>query len=94
MYIELKYRGWKRKWSSWRVFNCKMLKTGNNEAFTNLFWRDYRKTTEDIIRDAEIIVGVAFMKIEDYLFYKRHLPRERDKEDVRLMEEYLQNRQG
>ncbi len=29
------------------------------------------------------------MSLPDYLFYKKHLPRQKDKEDVKLIENYL-----
>jgi hypothetical protein len=89
LYKELKKRGWKRKWNFRRMLTCRALKFGSNEAFTNLFWKDYQIKTEDLIKNAEFIDGVPFMSLQDYLFYKKHLPREKDKRDVELMENYI-----
>lgn len=89
LYKELKKRGWKRKWNFKRVFTCKALKQGSNEAFTNLLWKDYQIKTADLIKNAELVEGIPFMSLKDYLFYKKHLPREKDKRDVELIEKYL-----
>jgi hypothetical protein len=92
LYQELKRRGWRRKWNFKRVLTCKALQFENNEAFTNLYWKDYRITTGELINNAELIDGVPFMSIQDYLLYKKHLPREKDKKDVILLENYLSAR--
>jgi hypothetical protein len=55
-------------------------------------WRKYRLETDEIIKNVELIAGVPFPAISDFLFYKRHLPREKDKKDVKLMERYLLNK--
>lgn len=89
LYKELRNKGWKRKWNSKRIFICKMLKKDNIECYTNLFWKNYKYNTDYLINRAEIIEGVPFMSILDYLEYKRHLPREKDKQDVILIENFL-----
>jgi hypothetical protein len=66
-----------------------MLKKDNIECYTNLFWKNYKYNTDYLINRAEIIEGVPFMSILDYLEYKRHLPREKDKQDVILIENFL-----
>lgn len=89
LYKELKELRWKRKWFFKRVFLCKVLVKGDVEAYTNLKWKKYQEKTDDLIKRAEIIEGVPFMKLKDYLVYKKHLPREKDKEDVKLITDYL-----
>ncbi len=89
LYKELRKNGWSRKWNFKRVLTCKAVKKDSVEAFTNLKWKNYQFETEDLIRNAENINGVPFMKLEDYLEYKKHLPREKDKNDVILMQNFL-----
>ena len=89
LYKELRKNGWKIKWNSKRIFICKMLKKDDVECYTNLFWKKYRYSTEYLINRAEYIEGLPFMSIRDYLEYKKYLPRDKDKKDVRLMEDYL-----
>jgi hypothetical protein len=89
LYKELRNKGWKRKWNFKRVLTCKAVKKDNVECFTNLKWKDYQYETEKLIKNAEIIDGIPFMKLSEYLEYKKHLPREKDKQDVVLMENFF-----
>lgn len=89
LYRQLRTQGWRRKWNHKRVLTCKALKKGDSEAFTNLYWKAYQFHTKDLIAKAEMIDGVPFMSLKDYLFYKQHLPRDKDKQDVLLMQNYL-----
>lgn len=89
LFDELIRRGWKRYWKFKRVLTCKALKHDDNEAFTNLYWKGYRVATSEIIKNAETLDGIAFMPLPDYLSYKKHLPRVKDKNDVQLIEKYL-----
>jgi hypothetical protein len=89
VYKELKKRGWKRHWFFKRVLTCKALKKDGNEAFSHIKWKNYRVENDELFKNAEIIDGVPFMELNEYLRYKRCLPREKDKKDVKLMEKYL-----
>lgn len=89
LYRELKKRGWKRKWSFRRFLWCKALQQDGVEAFTNLYWINYFVKTADLIKNAEMIESIPFMSLQDYLFYKKHLPREKDKQDVKLIKNYM-----
>jgi hypothetical protein len=89
LYKELKRRGWKRHWFFKRVLVCKALKKDGNEAFTHIKWKNYRVENDELIGNAEVIDGVPFMRLEEYLKYKKCLPRMKDKRDVTLIEEYL-----
>jgi hypothetical protein len=89
LYKELKGRGWKRHWFFKRVLTCKALKKDGNEAFSNIKWKNYRVENNELFKNAEVIDGVPFMELNEYLRYKRCLPREKDKRDVKLIEAYL-----
>ncbi len=89
LYKELQRRGWERYWFFKRVLTCKALKKDGNEAFSNIKWKNYQVENEELFKNAEIIDGVPFMQLREYLRYKRLLPREKDKKDVKLLEEYL-----
>lgn len=89
VYKELKRRGWKRHWFFKRVLTCKALKKDGNEAFSHIKWKNYRVENDELFKNAEIIEGVPFMELNEYLRYKRCLPREKDKRDVKLIEAYL-----
>jgi hypothetical protein len=90
LYKKLKNEGWKRKWIWWRTLWCKCVTHGQNEAFTNLYWgKKYRPSTQDLIVRAELYDGIPFLRLEDLLEFQRNLPREKDKQGVRMIEEYL-----
>lgn len=89
IYKELKRRGWKRHWFFRRVLTCKALKKDENEAFSHIKWKNYRVENHELFKNAEIIDGVPFMELNEYLRYKKCLPREKDKMDVKLIEDYL-----
>lgn len=92
VYEELKKRGWKRYWFFKRVLTCKALKKDGNEAFSHIKWKNYRIENDELFKNAEIIDGVPFMELKEYLMYKRCLPRAKDKMDVKLLEEYFLTR--
>ena len=92
VYKELKKRGWKRHWFFKRVLTCKALKKDGNEAFSHIKWKNYRVENDELFRNAETIDGVPFMELNEYLRYKRCLPRIKDKRDVELIEDYFASR--
>lgn len=89
VFNELKRRGWKRHWFFKRVLTCKALKKDGNEAFSHIKWKNYRVGNHELFKNAEIIEGVPFMRLDEYLKYKKCLPRDKDKRDVVLIEKYL-----
>lgn len=89
LYKELSTQGWKRKWIFWRVFICKAITNGPNEAFTNIHWGKYKPDTNSLIKNAELFQGVPFLSLEELLNFKRLLPREKDINDAKLIEEYF-----
>lgn len=94
VYQELKRCGWKRHWFFKRVLTCKALRKDGNEAFSNIKCKNYRIENEELFKNAEIIDGVPFMELNEYLKYKRCLPRAKDKKDVELIEDYLVSGKG
>lgn len=95
LYEELKRLGWKRKWFFWRTLWCKCITNGQNEAFTNLHWgSSFQPDTKELINRAEYFDGIPFLRLEDLLVFQRHLPRKKDKNGVRLMEQYLASKKS
>ncbi len=93
LYLELKKQGWKRKWFFWRTLWCKVIVNGTNEAFTNLYWANkYRPATKELISRAEYFEGIPFLQLEDLLRFQRNLPRKKDKDGVKMMEDYFSSK--
>lgn len=50
---------------------------------------NYLGDTDSLIKNADIINGFPFIQLEEFIKFKRELGREKDFEDIKLMEEYL-----
>jgi|SRR3989344_1073991 len=55
-----------------------------------VFWcKDYRPDTEELIKNAEIINGIPFLQLPEVVKFKKTLGREKDFNDIKLIDEYL-----
>jgi hypothetical protein len=52
---------------------------------------EYNPDPQLLINDADIIDGVPFVRLEEVLKWKKAYGREKDKMDIKLIEEYLKN---
>lgn len=67
----------------------KVLKKDGYEICTDFsYWR-YRPASEDLIKNADIIDGIPFMKLEELIKFKTALGREKDLKDIDLINNYL-----
>jgi hypothetical protein len=55
---------------------------------------NYQPTTKRLIDTAQIIDGVPFVSLEEFLAWKKQLVGEKHQRDVKLVEAYLANHQG
>lgn len=78
----------------------KLLETGfspDNEGFirinlikiSNWWFAETRKNIPTMIKEAELIDGIPFVRFDEVRWYKSKLNREKDKEDVRLIDQFL-----
>ena len=63
---------------------------GRIEIFDN--WFPPELPVDALIRDADVIDGIRFVSLRDTLVWKRYLNRDKDKEDIRLLEAYFRDR--
>ena len=67
--------------------NKSIIQIGNIEICKDLLpWLD---NSEELIERSEIIDGFSFLTLEDTLKLKEKFGREKDREDIKLIEEYL-----
>ena len=52
-------------------------------------WLPYFDDVDELIDTADVINGVRFVKLEHVLKWKKAMAREKDKKDVKLIEEFL-----
>jgi len=81
----------KLKNHGWELVHGKnnVIKKGNYEIDVDFKYGDYQPDHEGLIRDAEIIKGVPFMRLEELIKFKKALGRDKDKKDIALVKRYL-----
>ena len=68
-----------------------MLSKDNVEILPNFMFGNYIGDTKKLISDADMINGFPFIKLEEFIEFKRELGREKDIIDIKLMQDYLKN---
>lgn len=66
-----------------------MIKKGEIELYKE--WGPGKWNNNELIKDAEIIDGLPFVKLKYVLKWKKISGREKDKKDIKLINEYLEN---
>lgn len=89
LYRELKRKGWKRKWFFTGFLQCKALQSGELEAYSNMHRGAFNPKTEDVIARADIVDGLSYASLEDLTGLKRGIGREKDLNDIKLIEEHI-----
>ncbi len=91
LYNRLKtMRGWKE---NVLPDGTKVLVKDNVEIYPEWGWgREYKPGTQRLIDEADSIEGIPVVRLEEVLAWKKAAGREKDLNDVRLIEEYLRKR--
>lgn len=77
-------------WKEEIRYNKIFLQQEGVEILPDLHWDKYPGKVEDIIASATIIDGVPFMNLEELRRFKLALGREKDFEDIKLIDAYIQ----
>lgn len=94
-------RGYKIEETDWEVtdadggtfnYHRKLIPIGNIEVWRK--WSFLSDTAEELIKNADIIDGVRFVKLEKVLEWKHAYNRPKDKADIKLIKEYLKDNEG
>ena len=83
-----KDKGYKKEFRYNKLFLVK----DNVEIITQLDWEDYPTKISEAIKSAELIEGFPFLNIEETVKFKKALGRNKDFEDIKLIENYLANK--
>lgn len=75
---------WKEEEKYGKIF----LKNDVFEINPELYWEKYKTTTEEAISSALIIEGIPFMNLGELIKFKQALGREKDIEDIELINKY------
>lgn len=71
------------------AYGDKYLRVGDIEIWQN--WRPEDWDIGALIKNAEIIDGLPFVKLEKVLKWKEMIGRDKDKKDIELIRNYLRN---
>jgi hypothetical protein len=88
IYDRFKASGWKEQCFPGEERPCVLL-YGLFDVGTSWSVRSYHPTFEQLFNDADIIEGVPFASLKDVLQWKKTCGRDKDLEDVELIEAYL-----
>jgi hypothetical protein len=66
-----------------------MLKKDDIDILPNLMFGNYIGDTKKLIKTADIINGFPFIKLQEFIKFKKQLGRQKDFEDIELMKNYL-----
>jgi hypothetical protein len=88
LYDKLVASGWQKehfegKGGPWGISH------GVFEANTSWSVNDYHPDPQQLINDADVIDGVAFIRLEDVVQWKKACAREKDLKDIELIKTYL-----
>jgi len=78
---------WKELIKKYKVKDNKLIEIGNMEIFKD--WKPWFNDANKLIDDADIIEGFRFVKLKYVLKWKKEFNREKDRRDVKLIENYL-----
>lgn len=82
----------KNGWRSSERWRKTFLKKKEYDMFSELAWEDCQTTREEAIRTAEYINGVPFLNIQETIKFKKALGRDKDFQDIELLEMYLKEK--
>jgi hypothetical protein len=69
-----------------------MLNKDNVDILPNFMFGNYIGDTKKLIKSADIINGFPFIKLREFIKFKKELGREKDFEDIKLIKNYLKTR--
>jgi len=70
------------------------IKIGEIEIYPSWAWEPKIKELEKIIKRAELIEGLRFVRLDDLIKWKKKMGRSKDLKDINLVKEYLENKKS
>jgi hypothetical protein len=73
-----------------RDYPRELISVGNIEIWRK--WSFLSDSADELIKDAEIFDDIRFVKLEKVIEWKKAFNRQKDKDDVKMIEDYLRSR--
>ncbi|MFA6365539.1 MAG: hypothetical protein WCW78_04040 [Candidatus Paceibacterota bacterium] len=80
------------EWEQLEKYGKIFLKKEGVDIIPSLDWSEYLTTTEEAIASALIIDGIPFLNLQELKKFKRAMGRDKDFEDIKLIDDYLLNK--
>ncbi len=95
LYKKLFKQGWKQcKCDQCLETSRLMLQKDHIDVVPNYMFGNYIGDTNKLIKEADIINGYPFIKLTEFIKFKKELGRIKDFEDIKLMKRYLKIKGG
>lgn len=91
VFDELLGRGWKSEEIEIQGRMRQRLVSGSAEAYKDFYLYDEAQDVYKMIGEAEMIEGIPFMTLPQLLKMKQSLGRQKDLDDIKLINKYLHN---
>ena len=69
-----------------------VIKHGNYEADINYKYGEYQPDSSKLIETAQIINGIPFINLDEVVKFKKALDRDKDRDDIELISNYLMSK--
>lgn len=76
-------------WEKEEKYGKIFLKKEGIDIIPSLDWSEYPTTTEEAIQSALMIEGIPFLNLQELKKFKNALGRDKDFEDIKLIDDYL-----
>ncbi|KKQ35475.1 MAG: hypothetical protein US52_C0024G0009 [candidate division WS6 bacterium GW2011_GWA2_37_6] len=90
LYERLLNEGWKQCTCEQCMKTSRLMLKGDDvDILPNFMYKNYIGDTKSLIDNADIIKGFPFIKLEEFMKFKKELGRQKDVKDIKLMKAIL-----
>lgn len=95
LFEKCKSEGWEiMPWTRTGKIGKEWLKKGISDLMLEISFEDKGLSARDLIKDGEIIKGINFLSLAQLIAFKKEYGRQKDFDDIRLVETYLTQTKG
>lgn len=95
LYLKLQDEGYKQCQCNQCLKTSRlMLEKDDVQILPSYMFGDYIGDTRKLIKNADVINGFPFIKLEEFIKFKKELGRQKDIDDIKLMKKYLKEKRN
>ncbi len=95
LFEQCKAEGWEtHEWTKAHIPGKPWLRKGNVELYIEISRKTGGIPLEGLLAEAEVIQGIPFITLERLIDFKKEYGRQKDFEDIEMIEQYLRNTQS